>query len=69
MSVSDSSLIKPLLNATYPKIDKGNGVYLYDTLGKDYLDASSGAITANIGHGVAEIKESMIEQADKGAFV
>lgn len=69
MSVSDSSLIKPLLNATYPKIDKGNGVYLYDTLGKDYLDASSGAITANIGHGVAEIKEAMIEQADKVSFV
>ena len=69
MSVSDSSLIKPLLNATYPKIDKGNGVYLYDTDGKDYLDASSGAITANIGHGVVEIKEAMIEQADKVSFV
>ena len=34
--------------------------------GKKYLDAASGAVTANIGHGVTEIIEAMQEQAKKG---
>src|SRR3954468_9573237 len=50
-------------------IDHGKGVYLYDTEGKRYLDAASGAVTANIGHGVTEIIEAMQEQAKKVSFV
>lgn len=50
-------------------IDHGKGVYLYDTEGKKYLDGSSGAVTANIGHGVSEIIEAMQEQAKKVSFV
>lgn len=50
-------------------IHHGKGVFLYDRLGKDYLDASSGAVTANIGHGVPEIKEAMIKQASEVSFV
>lgn len=46
------NLIKPILKEEYPVIDYGKGVYLYDLEGKEYLDASSGAVTANIGHGV-----------------
>ncbi|MDQ0271986.1 aspartate aminotransferase family protein [Cytobacillus purgationiresistens] len=62
-------LIKPVLDADYPLIDYGKGVYLYDAEGKEYLDASSGAITANIGHGVQEIIDAMQEQAKKVSFV
>ncbi|NRG45157.1 aspartate aminotransferase family protein [Bacillus sp. CRN 9] len=62
-------LIKPVLDAEYPLIDYGKGVYLYDAEGKEYLDASSGAITANIGHGVQEIIDAMQEQAKKVSFV
>ena len=58
-----SSLIKPMLLHTYTMIDRGEGVFLYDEDGKQYLDASSGAITANIGHGVDEIKQAIIEAA------
>ncbi|HEY2421404.1 MAG TPA: aminotransferase class III-fold pyridoxal phosphate-dependent enzyme, partial [Neobacillus sp.] len=47
----------------------GKGVYLYDMEGKKYLDAASGAVTANIGHGVTEIIEAMNEQAKKVSFV
>ena len=47
----------------------GKGVYLYDLEGKKYLDACSGAVTANIGHGVAEIIEAIRKQADKVSFV
>ncbi|AZN41048.1 aspartate aminotransferase family protein [Paenibacillus albus] len=62
-------LIKPLLNHHYPKISFGKGVFLYDDQGKAYLDASSGAVTAGIGHGVQEIIDAMQEQASKVSFV
>jgi adenosylmethionine-8-amino-7-oxononanoate aminotransferase len=64
-----SYLIKPLLDSTYPTIDYGKGIYLYDLEGKKYLDASSGAVTANIGHGVKEIIEAMNAQAQRVSFV
>jgi len=69
MDVKASSLIKPMLLHTYTMIDRGEGVFLYDEDGKQYLDASSGAITANIGHGVDEIKQAILNQLDKVAFV
>ena len=69
MLLNQSSLIKPILGASYPTISHGKGVFLYDYSGKDYLDAASGAVTANIGHGVQEIKEAMIEQASQVSFV
>lgn len=58
-----------MLDEIYPVIDYGKGVYLFDMEGKKYLDASSGAVTANIGHGVSEIIEAMNEQAKKISFV
>ncbi len=64
-----SFLIKPMLDDTYPVIDYGKGIYLVDMDGKRYLDAASGAVTANIGHGVTEIIEAMNEQAKKVSFV
>lgn len=62
-------LIKPELGRFYPVVSHGKGVYLYDTNGKAYLDASSGAVTASIGHGVEEIMDAMTEQAKKVSFV
>ncbi|MEH7176543.1 aspartate aminotransferase family protein [Neobacillus vireti] len=62
-------LIKPLLDETLPVIHHGKGVYLYDSEGKKYLDGASGAVTANIGHGVSEIIDAMQEQAKKVSFV
>ncbi|WP_144547264.1 aspartate aminotransferase family protein [Bacillus sp. X1(2014)] len=64
-----SFLIKPMLDDIYPVIDYGQGIYLFDMDGKKYLDAASGAVTANIGHGVPEIIEAMNEQAKKVSFV
>lgn len=58
-----------MLDEIYPMINYAKGVYLYDKDGKKYLDASSGAVTANIGHGVSEIIEAMDEQAKKVSFV
>jgi len=58
-----------MLDATYPTIDYGKGVFLYDTKGKKYLDAASGAVTANIGHGVPDIMDAMVDQAKRVSFV
>ncbi|ANE43962.1 aminotransferase family protein [Deinococcus puniceus] len=53
----------------YPVAVRGEGVYLYDSDGKRYLDGSSGALVANIGHGRAEVGEAMAAQARTLAFV
>lgn len=34
-----------------PQVARAGGVYLWDTQGKRYIDASSGPIVCNIGHG------------------
>jgi adenosylmethionine-8-amino-7-oxononanoate aminotransferase len=64
-----SHLIKPFIGDHYPMIDYGKGVYLYDQSGQEYLDACSGAVTANLGHGMEEIIQSIVEQGSKVAFV
>ncbi|MCA1063071.1 aspartate aminotransferase family protein (plasmid) [Cytobacillus spongiae] len=64
-----SHLIKPLIGEHYPTIDYGKGVYLYDTDGREYIDACSGAVTANVGHGMEEILQSIVSQGNKVAFV
>ncbi|WP_335871699.1 aspartate aminotransferase family protein [Bacillus sp. 2205SS5-2] len=67
--MSRSYLIKPFLEKNYPMIDYGKGVYVYDKDGKEYLDACSGAVTANIGHGMEEIISKMSLQGNQIAFV
>ncbi|MEO2076517.1 MAG: aspartate aminotransferase family protein [Bacillus sp. (in: firmicutes)] len=67
--MKNSFLIKPMMGEIYPVINYGKGVYLFDMEGKKYLDAASGAVTANIGHGTEEIIEAMQEQAKKVSFV
>lgn len=67
--MAQSHLIKPILDRHYPTIKRGQGVYLYDTDDKEYLDGSSGAVTASIGHGVPEIAQAMLQQAEKVSFV
>ncbi len=52
----------------HPVIERGEGVYLYDTDGRRYLDGSGGAIVVNIGHGVREVADAMAEQAAQVAY-
>lgn len=53
----------------YPIITHGEGVYLYTKDKKRYLDASSGAVAANLGHSNPEIAKAMYEQAKRVGFV
>jgi adenosylmethionine-8-amino-7-oxononanoate aminotransferase len=50
-------------------IERASGVYLYDANGRRYIDGCSGSVVANIGHGVREIVDAMVEQASRVAFV
>ncbi|MDK2970367.1 MAG: hypothetical protein PWP23_122 [Candidatus Sumerlaeota bacterium] len=53
---------------TLPTAERGEGIYIYDTEGKRYLDGCSGAIAANIGHGNKRVNERAVEQIGKIAF-
>ena len=69
MTPKNSNSIGVFVNSEYPAIARGEGIYLYDTNGKRYIDASGGPITCSLGHGVTEIAETMKTQAEKTAFV
>jgi adenosylmethionine-8-amino-7-oxononanoate aminotransferase len=56
------------LRKAYPTAERGEGVYIYDSGGKQYIDGSGGAAVVGIGHGVKEIAEAMVRQAEKISF-
>jgi putrescine aminotransferase len=45
--------------------DRADGIYLWDTEGKQYIDASSQMVSCNLGHGRREIIEAAQRQLDK----
>lgn len=51
-----------------PLVARGEGVYLYDTDGRRYLDGSGGAIVVNLGHGVPELVEAIERQTAQMAY-
>ena len=65
----DGHVLYRLLAKSFPKIVRGEGCWLYDDTGKKYLDASSGALVANLGHGNAELAKAIGEQAARVGYV
>lgn len=57
------------LGKTFPTAVRGEGVYLYDSSGKRYLDACGGALVVSLGHGRKELALAMAEQAENVAYV
>lgn len=55
-------------NWYYPKIVRGEGIYLYDEEGNAYLDGCSGSAVANLGHGNKEIAAYTKKQMETIAF-
>lgn len=51
-----------------PRIARAEGIYIWDTAGRRYLDGSSGAMVANIGHGNRRVLAAMREQMDQATF-
>ncbi|MGJ7575649.1 aspartate aminotransferase family protein [Variovorax sp. RB2P76] len=58
----------PKGSARPPRVARGDGVFLWDANGKRYLDATAGAVVANIGHGNPRVLAAMTEQASKVTF-
>lgn len=50
-------------------ITKAEGIYLWDSDGKRYMDMSSELVNSNVGHGNKEIVAAIKEQADKFCFL
>ncbi len=46
-----------------PMLAHSEGIYLIDTEGKRYIDASGGPVLVNIGYGVTEVIQAMTQQA------
>ena len=49
-------------------VEKAEGVYLWDTSGKRYLDFNSTVMCVNIGHGNTHVQEAMIRQIRELTF-
>jgi adenosylmethionine-8-amino-7-oxononanoate aminotransferase len=66
---SYSAVLRRSFRKTFPPAVRGEGVYLWDARGKQYLDFSGSAAVNFIGHGVAEIAAAMASQATQLEFV
>ena len=53
---------------TPPVIVAGQGIYLYDEDGVEYIDGCAGSLVANIGHGVEVVADALAAQAGRVAF-
>lgn len=67
--VPGSALLRRSFRKSFPPAVHGEGVYLWDAQGKQYLDFSGSAAVNFIGHGVAEVVAAMTEQARTLEFV
>ena len=56
------------LSSEMPVAAKGDGVYIVDTEGKRYLDASGGAAVSCLGHSHPEVAKAIKDQVDAIAF-
>ena len=58
-----SAVLRRSFRKDFPVAVRGEGVYIWDDTGKQYLDFSGSAAVNFIGHGVAEISQAMAAQA------
>ncbi|MDD3404106.1 MAG: aspartate aminotransferase family protein [Hespellia sp.] len=68
-SQNEMKEIDELLVHTYNRfqavLDHGDGVYLYDTEGKKYLDFAAGIAVSSLGYNNPQLKDALKEQIDK----
>src|SRR5580658_8928250 len=50
---------------SFPVAARARGIYIYDTTGKRYLDASGGAAVSCLGHGHPVVCEAVKQQIDR----
>lgn len=65
----DGNVLLRNLNRDFPVISHGKGVYLFDTAGKRYIDAVSGALVVSVGHGNQEVVDRISQQLAKVSYI
>lgn len=65
----DGSVLLRSLAKELPIISYGEGIYLFDQAGKRYVDASSGALVASVGHGNREVADAVHRQLLRVGYV
>ena len=68
MSTAATHVLHRHLHFTPPVAVSGQGVYLTDAQGRNYLDASGGAAVSCLGHGHPDVLAAMHAQIDKLAY-
>ncbi len=51
-----------------PRIERAEGIYIWDKSGKKYIDGSSGPMSSNLGHGNKYVLNAMRKQMDIATF-
>ena len=51
-----------------PVVARAEGIYFWDRDGRRYIDGSSGAMVANIGHGNPRVLAAMRRQMEEATF-
>ena len=70
VGADETSVFPRLLDLAYPNVERGAGVRLYLTDGRELLDAcSGGAMVACLGHGVRAIADAAAAQGEKLAYL
>jgi adenosylmethionine-8-amino-7-oxononanoate aminotransferase len=63
-----SRILHRSLRQTPPIVAGGQGIYLRDSQGKTYIDASGGAAVSSLGHGHPDVIAAMHAQIDRCAY-
>jgi len=63
-----TQVFQRLINQTLPRAVKGDGIYIIDADGKQYLDASGGAAVSCLGHSDPDVRQAIKDQVDTLAF-
>jgi hypothetical protein len=68
MDPKSTRILHRQIGQTYRTAARGEGVHIFDTQGRAYIDASGGAAVSCLGHGDAEVNAAMKAQIDRVAF-
>jgi adenosylmethionine-8-amino-7-oxononanoate aminotransferase len=63
-----SHIIHRSLRQVPPAADRANGIFIRDTQGNTYMDASGGAAVSSLGHGHPDVLAAMHRQLDRCAY-
>ena len=62
MILEKRHLIPRTYRGEFKKAVRGEGIYIYDQDGKEYIDGCCGALLSSIGHGNKEIADAVYRQ-------